>query len=183
MKNFSLTRENTALLVVDVQEKVLAQMEKQSELLSSIQKMIKGALILDLPIIITEQYPKGLGSTTPSVKDLLKSHVALTKTTFSCMQDESVKKTLLETPQKQWILVGLETHVCILQTAKELLREGREVTVLNNAVASRSIHDYSTAISEMRDLGVRISTVETSLFELVKNSKDPKFKEISLLVR
>ncbi len=184
VQNFTLSRATTALLVVDVQEKLFHLVERPCEVMEAMQKVIRGFQILDLPIFATEQYPKGLGSTTAALKGCLgPQQKYLTKTTFSCLGDPAVKKALLQPPYTQWIVVGIEAHACVLQTAKELLRSDMQVTVLNDAISSRSIYDYSTAIAEMRDIGVRISSVETVLFELVHDSSASEFKQISNLIK
>jgi nicotinamidase-related amidase len=99
------------------------------------------------------------------------------------LNDPELNKYLLALPVQQWVLIGIEAHVCVLQTAKDLLRENKQVVVLNDAISSRSIYDFATAIAEMRDCGVRISSAETILFELLKDSKAEEFKQISHLVK
>jgi len=179
-----LKREKTGLLVVDVQEKLIQHEDRSVEVLQAIQKMIKGFQILNLPIVVTEQYPQGLGSTVPGLKCLLgDKQQYLTKTTFSCLEDPILKKTLKAMSIQQWVVVGIEAHVCVLQSAKDLLENGYDVVVLNDAITSRSIYDFSTAIAEMRDSGIRISSSETVLFELLVSSSVPEFKKISQLLK
>lgn len=182
--NFKLMRDQTALLLIDVQEKLFPYVENSCHVVQSIQKAIRGFQILGLPIYVTEQYPKGLGSTIAVLKGILgDSQSYLTKTTFSCLDDELIKKELLNLPIDQWVVIGIEAHVCVLQTAKDLLLSHKQVVVLNDAISSRSIYDFSTAIAEMRDCGARISSTETVLFELLRNSKASEFKEISQLIK
>lgn len=182
--NFKLSRKDTALLIIDVQEKLIAHEDRSAEVLQSIQKIIKGFQILKLPIIATEQYPKGLGSTVAGIKCLLgQEQVYLQKNAFSCLGDPLIENMILQMPIKQWILVGIEAHVCVLQTAKDLLRQGKKVVVLNDAITSRSIYDFATAIAHMRDLGICISSVETVLFELLESSEAAEFKKISMLLK
>lgn len=181
--NFRLQSPKAALLIVDVQEKLISHQERSAEMLYALQKAIKGMQILRVPIVITEQYPQGLGSTVPGIKSLLgDKQDYLSKTAFSCLGDAAINASLLSMPVEQWILVGMEAHVCILQTAKDLIAAGKQVVVLNDAITSRSIYDFSTAIAEMRDIGVRISSVETVLFELLQGSQHPDFKKISQLI-
>lgn len=184
MKNFTLTRPQTGLLVIDVQEKLFPYMERSCDVLHGLIQTVKGFQILNVPIYVTEQYPQGLGSTLAPLRELLgPEQIYLDKTCFSCLGDTRLKKDLLHPSINQWVLIGIEAHVCVLQTAKDLLALGKEVTVLNDAISSRSIYDFSTAIAEMRDCGVRISSVETVLFELVRDAKIPEFKAISQLVK
>ncbi len=182
--NFKLAREHTALLVVDVQEKLFPYVENSCHVMQAMQKVVSAFQILRLPIYVSEQYPKGLGLTVANLKGLLgdKQHYH-TKTAFSCLDDMELKRTLLDTDIKQWVLIGIEAHVCILQSAKDLLGAGKQVTVLNDAISSRSIFDYSTAIAELRDCGARITSTETVLFELLRDSKVAEFKEISQLIK
>ncbi len=182
--NFRLNRQNAGLLIIDFQERLFPAIDRSCEVLETIQKVVKGLRILHVPIIATEQYPRGLGSTVAPLKALLGPQQRyLTKTTFSCLGDEDVKAQLLEMEVSQWILVGIEAHVCILQSAKDLLFANKQVVVLNDAISSRSIYDFSTAIAELRDIGVRVTSAETVLFELVRDAKAAEFKNISNLVK
>lgn len=182
--NFKLIRESTALLLIDVQEKLFPYVENSCVVMQSMQKAIRGFQILGLPIFATEQYPKGLGSTVAVLKGLLgDSQRYMIKTAFSCLDDEAIKKELLSLPFDQWVIIGIEAHVCVLQTVKDFLQHHKQVVVLNDAISSRSIYDFSTAIAELRDCGARISSTETVLFELLRNSKASEFKEISQLIK
>lgn len=181
---FKLDRESTALLLVDVQEKLFPLVENSCHVMQKIQLCIRGFQILKLPIFVSEQYPQGLGHTVLPLKGILgEQQHYIVKTAFSCLDDQVAKASLLDNSVKSWVLIGIEAHVCVLQTAKDLKRQGREVVVLNDAISSRSIYDFSTAIAEMRDCGVRISSVETVLFELLRFSKVSEFKEISQLIK
>lgn len=182
--NFKLIRERTALLLIDVQEKLFPYVENSCIVMQAMQKAIRGFQILRLPIFATEQYPKGLGTTVAVLKGLLGDPQRyLIKTAFSCLDDEAIKKELLSLPFDQWVVIGIEAHVCVLQTVKDLLQHHKQVVVLNDAISSRSIYDFSTAIAELRDCGARISSTETVLFELLRNSKASEFKEISQLIK
>ncbi len=184
MKVWKLQRDLAGLLIVDVQEKLIAYKDRSAEVLKSIQMMIKGFRILALPIVVTEQYPQGLGSTVAGIKCLLGDHQNyFSKTSFSCMGEPHIQSEILNRGISQWVVVGIEAHVCVLQTAKDLLEAKCDVVVLNDAITSRSIYDFSTAIAEMRDCGIRISSCETVLFELLKNSEAEEFKKISQLVK
>lgn len=184
ISNFSLEKKKTALLVIDVQDKLFSQVERSCEVMLVIQKVIKGFQILNLPILVSEQYPKGLGSTIATLKaHLPDDQEYLPKTSFSCLKDDIIKKKIQNIKAEQWVLVGLEAHVCVLQTAKDLLKLGKEVVVLNDAISSRSVYDFSTAIAELRDCGARISSAETILFELLGDSQADEFKEMSQIIK
>lgn len=183
-RNFILDRSSTALLLIDVQEQLFPHVDRPLEVLEVIGKLIQAFQILQLPIVVTEQYPKGLGETVEYLKvSLGNAYMPWVKTTFSCLDDPLLKEHLLNHHCQQWILVGLEAHVCVLQTAKGLRAAGKDVVVLNDAITSRSIYNFSTAIAEMRDCEIRVSCLETILFELLRNSLAPEFKQISQLIK
>jgi nicotinamidase-related amidase len=182
--NYTLEKSKTGLIVIDVQDRLFKEVERACETLLTIQKVLKAFEIFEIPIIASEQYPKGLGPTIATIKTCLnENQTYFPKTTFSCLDDSAIKTEIHKTKRSQWVLIGIEAHVCVLQTAKSLLKEGHQVIVLNDAITSRSIFDFSTAIAEMRDCGARITSAETILFELMKDSKDPHFKSISSLIK
>ncbi len=182
MQNFTLSPEKTGLLVIDVQDRLFKEVERACEVMQTMQKMIKGSQILQIPIVVTEQYPKGLGSTIATLKiHLPDEQLYFPKTTFSAFKDPDIQKQLMI--KEQWILIGIEAHVCVLQTAKDLISKGKQVVVLNDAITSRSLYDFSTAIAELRDIGARVTSTETVLFELLLDSKNPSFKQISQLIK
>lgn len=179
-----LNPKEACLLVVDVQEKLFPLIENPCEVLQKMLLLIKGARVLHVPILVSEQYPKGLGGTIEAITQTVGQEAEyFSKTTFSCLKDKAIHERFKELPYKQCILMGIEAHVCILQTARSLIQEGIEVIVANDAISSRSIYDFSTAIAELRDLGARISSTETILFELLVDSSKPEFKAISALIK
>jgi len=181
---FKLKPEKTGLLLIDVQERLFAHVERACEAAAAMEKVLRGFKILGLPVFATEQYPEKMGRTIEPLRKVLgEGQIYHPKTSFSCMGDAAIRQELLAHPAEQWVVVGIEAHVCVLQTARDLAAAGMEAAVLNDAITSRSIYDYSTAIAEMRDMGVRISSVETVLFELLGGSKAAKFKEISQLIK
>jgi nicotinamidase-related amidase len=133
---------------------------------------------------VTEQYPKGLEGTVKPLKELLPpDQTYFSKTVFSSWADDTIRRHIESLSKKQWILIGIEAHVCVQQTAMDMLEAGFEVVVVNDAISSRSIYDFSTGIADMRDQGVRISSAEAVLFEIIKDSKHPQFKEFSKLIK
>lgn len=183
-QRFCLQKERSALLVVDVQEKLFPKIQRPAETLAAMQMVVQGAQRLGLPIVVTEQYAKGLGPTIPPLLEMFGDEQPYwDKTAFSCLGDSEIRQHLLAMPQTQWIVVGIEAHVCIQQTVRDLLEAERDVVVLNDAISSRSIYDYSTAISEMRDFGARISSTESVLFELLGDARTEGFREISEMIK
>lgn len=179
-----LDRSHTGLMVIDVQDCLVAAVDRGCEIVQSIATVIRGCNLLKLPIVVSEQYPKGLGPTTMGIKMAFEEEpLTFTKTAFSCFGDPKFREYIQTSPVKHWILTGMEAHVCVLQTAKDLIHEGLQVTVLNDAITSRSVFDFSTAIAELRDNGVRVTCTETALFELLKDASAPEFKAISQLIK
>lgn len=173
---FFLDRTKAGLFVVDVQEKLYPEMEHGCEMLEGMCKLLQGIRALNLPIVVTEQYPARLGSTLKPLLELLpEKQKIFSKTSFSSLREPVIKEMIVKSPVEQWILMGIEAHVCILQTAKDLVLLGKKVVVANDAITSRSIYDYSTAISEMKEWA-RVASLETILFELIGDSKTPEFK-------
>lgn len=181
---FKLKAASTGLLVVDVQEKLFPYVDRPCDVMEKMQLLVKGSKLLDLPIIATEQYPKGLGGTIKPLADLIgdSGHFP-EKTSFSALGEDSIGTTIENTHKKQWIVCGIEAHVCVLQTVRDLIEAGYDVAVVNDAITSRSVYDFSSAIAEMRDMGARICSTETVLFELFADSKHPRFKEFSALLK
>ncbi len=179
-----LDRNHAALLLIDTQEKLFPYVENSCHVMQGIQKIVRGFQTLKMPIFVSEQYPQGLGETVASLKGILgEDQRYMVKTAFSCLDDQAMKKEILDLPVTQWVVIGIEAHVCVLQTVRDLLQVGKQVVVLNDAIGSRSVYDFSTAIAELRDFGARISSTETILFELLRDSKAAEFKEISQLIK
>ena len=167
------------LLIIDVQEKLVNMLE-ENEVKDSAIKIAKACGILEIPKVITEQYPKGLGSTIEEIKNALPNAEYVEKTTFSALKEEDVNKFL---SQKQVIILGIETHICVLQTAMDLLNEGYEVFVVQNACGSRSKENKQAALRRLVHAGAQIVTTEMVLFELLEGSKHPNFKEVQALIK
>lgn len=179
-----LKAEDAGLLIVDMQEKLFPLVEHPCEVLDKGLKLIKGCQLLQLPIVISEQYPKGLGATIEAIKEAVGPEVhPLPKTTFSCLKDSAFENAVKKIGRTQWILMGIEAHVCVLQTARSLIQAGNEVIIANDAISSRSIYDFSTAIAELRDMGARITSTETILFDLIKDAAHSQFKAFSALIK
>lgn len=173
---FRLSPKKAALAVIDVQEKLYPLVEHACPMLEKIQTMIKGCTLVGVPTFITEQYPKGLGATIKAISDLVpKENILPSKTLFSGAE--------ILPDYQHWIIVGIEAHVCVQQTVYDLVKQGKEVVVINDAISSRSIYDFATAIAEIRDYGARVTSVECALFELFHDAKHPNFKELSNLIK
>jgi len=178
-----LMREGTALLVVDVQEKLWPAMRDRQRLVDRIVVMIRGCRLLGIPAFLTEQYPKGLGKTLQVIREALDHQAAIHKMTFSCCGMVELVDKLKKGQIEQVVVVGIESHVCVLQTALDLLSLGFQVHVARDAVSSRHEEDQRTALQRMAREGVVITTVEMALFELLRTAQAPEFKQVSKLIR
>ncbi len=177
-----LDRKTACLVVVDVQEKLIPVMWNFAPVEKYCRAMILAARDLDLPIIATEQYPKGLGATLASVREVLPA-APLVKMHFSCGADPEFTKALAATGRRQVIVVGLETHVCVYQTVRDLVAAGFEVHLCADAVTSRFEEHRRIAIEQMRDLGAVVTSAETAIFDLLHACGTPEFKRVSPYVR
>src|SRR5690606_25820722 len=153
-----LRRDNCALLLIDIQEKILSVMHQPEKVISNSLKLIKGFKSLNIPIFYTEQYPKGLGSTHPKLLEELQGLSAIQKMTFSCRGAGNFFTRLYDNDVKQVVVAGIETHVCVQQTVLDLLANNFQVNVAADAVSSRNEFDYKTALNRMRDHGAEITT-------------------------
>ncbi len=178
-----LDRNQTALLIVDVQEKINFVMMHGDLVVESILKLIKACQILNVPIFITEQYPKGLGPTEPQILQALDGKIPLQKMTFSCCGSQELLQQINHLKVRQVILTGIESHVCVQQTALDLLAQEIQVHIPKDAVSSRKELDYQTALARMSNAGVVLTSVEAALFELLQEAGTPEFKEVTKLIK
>ncbi len=178
-----LKAEKSSLIVVDVQGKLAQLMHEKSSLFANLQRMVRGAQVLGIPILWNEQNPLGLGATIPELSELLAAQKPLVKSTFSCWGNPAFVEALKATGRKQALLVGIETHVCVYQTARDLLERGYEVEVVVDAVSSRTAENRQLGIDKMRDHGAGLTSTEMALFELLEVATGDKFKEILRLVK
>jgi nicotinamidase-related amidase len=178
-----LTTENSFLLLVDVQGKLADLMHKRKELFENLARLIKGVRILELPVIWMEQYPKGLGETVPEIKALLDGYTPYPKVSFGCGGDENIMKAIRDLGRIQAIAAGIETHVCVYQSCKQLLEGGFDVTLVADCTSSRTKLNKKVGVSALESAGVKLSSVEMLLFELLHEAGGEKFKQISQLVK
>ncbi len=177
--------DRACLLVIDLQEKLLPLIASHERIVQSSIKLIEGVCIFGLPVIVTEQYPKGIGSTDQSIRAALeKSHATiLEKPTFSAWAHPPVVDVLLEIDRPQVIVLGIEAHVCVQQTVLDLLSRDYDVFVCADAVGSRGRMDYDRSLDRMRQGGALITTVESVLFELCNRCDTPQFKTMIEVIK
>jgi len=175
--------QKCCLTVVDVQGKLAQLMHAREVLFKNIQILIHSAKILNIPILWCQQCPAALGATAPEIAELLDGNEPIDKSAFSCCGNETFNVRLNELARNQVLLCGIETHVCIYQTAVDLLRKGFRVDVPADAVSSRTLDNKQIALQRMASLGVNITSVEMALFELLRTAEHPQFRQIARLVK
>jgi nicotinamidase-related amidase len=183
MKTIRIHQEDAVLVLIDFQERLMPAMENNEELAASVIKLIKGSNIMGIPKLVTQQYTKGLGPTIPGIHEALGQYDPIEKTSFSAMGEPAFAKALEKAGKKTAIVAGVETHVCVQQTALELLERGYNVFLPADCVSSRRHIDKKYALKRMAQAGAFLTTCEAVLFELCGESHRPGFKEISALVK
>jgi len=178
-----LDRAATALLVVDIQERLLSQIFEKERLIRESARMIQGAAILKIPIFVTEQYKKGLGLTVSEISSLIKEFAPIEKETFSACGAEGLVDKLKSRNIRDILLCGMESHICILSTCLDLLDENFNVFVMADAISARNPENTRLALERMRDSGAVVASTEMVLFELLGRAATDEFKEILKLVR
>lgn len=173
-----LDRQQSALLMVDVQEKLAFAVQAAQQLIDRCAWMLRLAQDCEVPIVISEQYPRGLGATLPLLAQTAGNATRLEKTAFSCVAGHCLNLPVCR-DRRQIVLIGIEAHVCVLQTALELHMAGKQVFVVADAVSSRSSSDLELALARMRTAGIHIISREMVLFEWVRDASDPNFKQLS----
>jgi nicotinamidase-related amidase len=174
----------SVLVVVDVQDRLAAVMEGRERVVQRTKLLIEGAKILGLPIILTEQYPKGLGPTVSEIREVLPPEVRpVEKLHFSCCGEPAFMDALKKTGRTKVLLAGMETHICVLQTTLCLIAAGYTVHVVSDAVCSRKRSDYEVGLGIAREAGAVVTSAETVLFQLLKKAGTEEFKSISKLVK
>jgi nicotinamidase-related amidase len=184
MNDTTLLNTDTATLVlIDFQERLFPVMHDKDRLLRNALKLIQGAQVLGIPIVLTEQYPKGLGPTIPEIKGLLPDIRPIEKVCFNCCDDESFCKALESLKRRQVLIAGIEAHICIYQTAVALSRSGYQVQVVGDCVSSRDPENKLVSLFKMGAAGISPTTMEMALFELLKVARGDKFRQISNIVK
>jgi isochorismate hydrolase len=180
-----MEREEVVLIIVDVQDLLMKQMDQEvgKKVIQNICTLITFAKKMSIPIFMTEQYPKGLGKTVPEIKRVQGSVVPIEKVSFSCCGVETFNHQLNQLTRKQVILTGIETHVCVLQTANDLIQKGYEVHSIADAICSRRKLDWEIGLRWMEKRGAMISTTEIIAFQLLKEAGTEEFRGLSKLLK
>jgi nicotinamidase-related amidase len=186
-----LQRERSQILMVDVQERLLPAMAQAAQVAANGARLLEGARLLAIPVLVSEQYPQGLGRTVPELAQMAPANAVYEKLEFSCYANPGLRAALSggdaeatsARAGRQTILFGIEAHVCVLQTALEMAEAQCDVTVVADAVSSRSDHSKAVAMQRLQAAGVRLATTEMVLFEWLRQAGSPEFKAVSRLIR
>ena len=178
-----ITKENTVGLIIDIQERLVPAMWEKEVLLKNCQVLIQGLFELKIPLLVTQQYSKGLGETIPEIKSVIHHFSCIEKRDFSCCDEPVVIEKLKELDAKNIIICGIESHVCVLQTAVDLKEAGFNPIVVMDCVSSRTKESIETAKDRFRFEAIMMTSYESILFELTRSSVADEFKAISRLVK
>ncbi len=178
-----LSKEKSILVLIDIQEKLLKVMWKKEDLILNLSKLIRAFKIMEIPILLTEQYPEGMGKTDKSISELVDQTEPVEKLCFSCMGKEDFDDKLKTSGRKQVVLAGIESHICVLQTALDLLDQSFLVYLPYDGTSSRKESDYRNALERMRKEGVVIGSMESAIFELLKVADTQQFREVLKIIK
>lgn len=180
-----LSVADTVLVVVDVQERLIPAMKKGPLIVWNTRRLIDGAKLFDVPVFVTEQYPKGLGPTMPELIATLPENTPVfeKKAYSACLVPEFVEALRSRENVGKVLLAGIESHVCVLQTALDLLSLGYETHLATDATGSRFANDYDIALRRLENSGVMLTTTESALFQWCRTAEAPQFKDVSRIVR
>ncbi|KPJ78196.1 MAG: isochorismatase [Deltaproteobacteria bacterium SG8_13] len=178
-----LDRNQSILVVVDVQGQLAQLMHEKQALFANLKSVIRGIRALDIPILWAEQNPRGLGPTIPEIAGELDGLEPIAKVSFSCWQTKAFADALAAAGRRQVLVAGIEAHVCVYQTAMDLAAAGYEVEVVADAVSSRKAENKALALQKLQGAGVKITSVEMALFELLKVAEGKPFKNILQIVK
>jgi nicotinamidase-related amidase len=178
-----LSVDNTAAVIIDVQGKLWNVMHEKEALLENLQKLVKGIRLIGIPIILTEQNPAGLGPTMPELMQFMSAVKPIPKFCFNCHREKNFDQVVRGLEKHQILLCGIEAHICVYQTAMDLLGHGYEVQVVADAVSSRVARNRDITLMRLQHEGAKLTTVEMVLYELLQTAENPKFKEMLKVVK
>lgn len=178
-----LLEDNTVLVIIDVQGKLADIVYESEKIIENMETLIKGVKLLNIPIIWLEQYPKGLGTTKKAIQTLLTDQEPIEKIDFSASDNDDFHERLREINREQFLVIGMEAHVCVYQTVADLLESKESVDIVVDAISSRTAGNKAIAIDKMTAMGADKTSVEMALFELMKSADHPKFNEIRNLIK
>jgi len=185
MKNYKVNCSDSLLLIIDIQDRLFQAMENDTQkmLKKNCAILLNTAAEFNIPVIVTEQYRKGLGETIPEFKDLTSGSLNLEKIYFDCMKDDEIKNAIIKSDKKTVIITGIESHICVLQTALSLIAEDINVIIASDGVGSRNNEDRKAALRILSEAGALIYPTETIAFMIMEKAGTPEFKKLSPLFK
>lgn len=178
-----LEQNTTGLLVVDIQGKLARLVEESDTLIANTARLVQGARALGLPVLWLEQNPDKLGATVPELQSLQAGDLVLPKYSFGALGEPTVATTLAESGVEHWLVCGIETHICVYQSVQGLLAKGARVSLVVDAVSSRTLANRDLAITQLAARGAALTSVEMCLFDLMGDCRHPAFRQILSLVK
>ena len=182
-EKFFLDKGNTVLLIVDIQEKLAAVMKEKGKVVKNNLHLIELAKMIGMPVMVTEQYPKGLGTTVQEIREALPFYRPVEKMTFDCCGQPTFLEKLKELNKSNVVLTGMETHICVLQTCIGLIKGGINVHLVQDAICSRTKENWMTGTEFLRDAGAVVTCTETVLFQLLRVAGTEEFKAVSRMIK
>jgi nicotinamidase-related amidase len=174
---------DSVLVIIDLQERLVPAIQAPAKTLKNAKLLLQAARVCEVPTILTEQYPKGLGSTVPDIAKVAGDAAVIEKLHFSCMEDEGFKNCFSALNRKQAVLAGMEAHICVFQTAASLVEQGYEVFVVSDATASRTIESEQACLTRLTASGANVATTEMVIFEWLGKAGTPAFKSLLPLLK
>lgn len=181
-----LNAQDSLVLVIDIQDKLTKMLKEEvcTQIVEKSQKLVQAAKILNIDTLLSEQYPKGLGQTIEGIRNILgENYKPFEKTSFSVLDDENIASEIEKHGKKQIVLCGIESHICVLQSALALIDKGYEVYVVQDVCASRNKYEYKCAMDYLKNSGAKVLCLEMVLFGWLKGAKNPCFKEVQALIK
>ena len=178
-----IKRENVTGLIIDIQEKLFPVMAEKEAMVSKCRILIEGLRLLDIPVAVTQQYTKGLGPTVGEISSLFDPFTFIEKSSFSCLDEPAYLSALEQSGKRNVLICGIESHVCVLQTAIDLMENGFRPVVISDCITSRDLKEKQIALQRLALEGIGVSTAESILFELTRYSTATEFRAISKLVK
>ncbi len=183
IEKYFISSEEAALLVVDIQDRLAVVMEEKDKVVKNTRNLIELAKLFNMPVILTEQYPRGLGPTVSEVKEALAVYAPIEKTSFDCCGQGDFIDVIRNVNRRKIIVSGMETHVCVLQTVLSLIKEGYEIHLASDAICSRDAGNKRIALDLMASAGAIVTCTETVLFQILKKAGTEEFKAIVKLIK
>ncbi len=183
MDKFTLNGEDSALVIIDIQERLVAAMKYGQQAVENNKILLAAAAEFDIPVLVTEHYPRGLGKTAPELLANLGDNKVYEKIIFSACKKEEIATALKGLARKKLIVTGIEAHVCVLQSVRDMLAQGYYVHVVQDGVCSRTKENYKNALRQMYQMGAVVTNTETVVFDLLKEAGTPVFKKLSKLIK